>query len=214
MKPADDSKYAGLGDISTKSDDVAQYYDEWAGEYNKTLADWRYEAPSHVASMLTAKLALHASILDAGCGTGLSGKALTEKGFASIDGIDVSDRSLEVARKCGVYNKLNAMDMQQLPLDIPDDRYDGLACVGVLTYLTDSLLTLREFCRVTKPGGYVAMTQRSDLYTERAFQAVLDTLLEEKRITNVHVSEPHPYLPDNSEFGDEILVHYIGYTVT
>ena len=213
MKSGDSAKHAGLSDISKKSDDVAQYYDEWANDYNETLMDWHYEAPSKIASMLCSALSLQSSILDAGCGTGLSGNALIGAGFSSIDGIDVSDRSLEVASKSGAYNTLRVMDMQRLPLDIPDDCYQGLVCVGVLTYLTDSISTLREFCRVTRPGGYVAMTQRSDLFTERSFQDVLDTLVKERLIAEVHTSEPQPYLPDNAEFGEEILVHYIGYRV-
>ena len=213
MKPVNSSKRAGLSDISKRSDDVARYYDEWANDYNETLMDWHYEAPSKVESMLSSALSLHSSILDAGCGTGLSGKALIGEGFSSIDGIDVSHRSLEVARKTRAYNSLRAMDMQRLPLDIPDDCYQGLVCVGVLTYLTDSISALREFCRVTRPGGYVAMTQRSDLFAERLFQRVLDTLSKERLIAEVHTSKPQPYLPNNAEFGEEILVHYIGYRV-
>ena len=70
MKSGDSSKHAGLSDISKKSDDVAQYYDEWANDYNETLMDWHYEAPSKIASMLRSALSLQSSILDAGCGTG------------------------------------------------------------------------------------------------------------------------------------------------
>ncbi|MBT3709544.1 MAG: class I SAM-dependent methyltransferase, partial [Gammaproteobacteria bacterium] len=121
MKSGDSAKHAGLSDISKKSDDVAQYYDEWANDYNETLMDWHYEAPSKIASMLSSALSLQSSILDAGCGTGLSGNALIGAGFSSIDGINVSDRSLEVASKSGAYNTLRVMDMQRLPLDIPDD---------------------------------------------------------------------------------------------
>jgi hypothetical protein len=57
------------------------------------------------------------------------------------------------------------------------------------------------------------MTQRSDLFAERLFQDVLDTLVKERLIAEVHASEPQPYLPDNAEFGEKILVHYIGYRV-
>lgn len=199
--------------MSKKSDDVAEYYDNWATDYNETLADWRYEAPEQVASMLQVKLSPQSSILDVGCGTGLSGKALQTAGFATIDGIDVSCRSLEIAGLTGAYSTLNAMDLQRLPLPIPDNHYDGLACVGVLTYLTDSVGTLREFSRVVRSGGVVAMTQRSDLFVEREFKSVLEGLLNEGVITQVHISEPCSYLPNNNEFGDQILVHYIGYTV-
>ncbi|MDZ7829733.1 MAG: class I SAM-dependent methyltransferase [Halofilum sp. (in: g-proteobacteria)] len=40
-------------------------------------------------------------MLDAGCGTGLSGRALSAAGFRTIDGMDVSQRSLEIAARLG-----------------------------------------------------------------------------------------------------------------
>ena len=163
--------------------------------------------------MLRVKLSPKLAILDAGCGTGLSGKALLAAGFITIDGIDVSRRSLEVASMTDAYRTLRAIDLQQLPLPIPDNLYDGLACVGVLTYLTDSISTLREFSRVVRPGGFVAITQRSDLFAEREFPSVLDGLLDEGVIAQVYISEPRPYLPNNEEFSDQILVHYIGFTI-
>jgi len=213
MESGNRLKHNGLKNISKKSDDVAKYYDNWATDYDGTLADWRYEAPEQVASMLQAKLSPKSVILDAGCGTGLSGKALHTEGFTTIDGIDVSHHSLEIAGMTDVYRSTYTADLQRLPLPIPDDHYDGLACVGVLTYLTDSLGTLREFSRVVKSGGFIAITQRSDLFLEREFQTVLEGLSSEKVIEQVRISEPRPYLPDNKEFGDQILVHYVGFTV-
>ncbi len=213
MESGSRSKHFGLSNMSKKSDDVAKYYDNWASDYDGTLADWRYEAPEQVASMLRAKLSPKSVILDAGCGTGLSGRALHTAGFTTIDGIDVSHRSLEIAGMAGAYRTLHTMDLQRLSLPIPDNHYDGLACVGVLTYLTDSVGTLREFGRVVRSGGAVAITQRSDLFAEREFQSVLEGLLNKGVIAQLRISEPLPYLPDNEEFGDQILVHYVGYTV-
>jgi SAM-dependent methyltransferase len=151
--------------------------------------------------------------MDAGCGTGLSGKALLAAGFITVDGVDVSRRSLEIARKTNAYRTLRAIDLQRLPLPIPDNFYNGLTCVGVLTYLTDSINTLREFSRVVRPGGFIAITQRSDLFAEREFPSVLEGLSNEGVIAQVRISEARPYLPDNEEFADQILVHYVGFSV-
>jgi predicted TPR repeat methyltransferase len=213
MESDKQSKHIGLKNMSQKSDDVSKYYDNWASDYDGNLADWRYEAPEQIASMLEAKIPPESVILDAGCGTGLSGRALHTKGFTTIDGIDVSHNSLEIAGRTDVYRSLHAVDLQRLPLPIPDDHYDGLACVGVLTYLTDSRGALREFSRVVRPGGFIAITQRSDLFVEREFQTLLEELSSDEVIEQVHISEPRPYLPDNEEFGDQILVHYVGCTV-
>ena len=213
MNTNDTTRHNGLSSMSRNSKDVAQYYDNWAVDYDETLADWQYDAPDQVAEMLRMDLAPEAVILDAGCGTGLSGRALRAVGFKTIDGIDVSSCSLQIARSLGIYRTLQEVDMQKTPLPISDEQYDGLVCVGVLTYLPDSGGTLRDFNRVVKPGGVVVLTQRSDLFVERSFQDVLKELSEEGTIMRVRVSDARPYLPKNEEFGDQLLVQYVSYLV-
>jgi hypothetical protein len=111
------------------------------------------------------------------------------------------------------YHTLRPVDMQRLPLPILDGQYGGLACVGVFTYLTDTIGTLREFIRVVKSGGIMVLTQRGDLFMEREFKSVLEELSSEGLIEEVRISEKHPYLPGNKEFSDHILVHYVTCTV-
>lgn len=213
MKSGNRSRHSGLSNIPRESNQVAKYYDDWAIEYNESLAKWNYDAPEQVASLLRTELPPESVLLDAGCGTGLSGRALSSAGFITIDGIDVSPRSLNVAINTGAYHSLRTMDLHHFPLEIPDNQYDGLVCVGVLTYLTDSAGTLREFSRIVRSGGLIVMTQRSDLFVEREFESVLVELSGEGLIEHVRISEPRAYLPDNEEFSDKILVHYITCTV-
>ena len=213
MGKAKYNKHSGLSSISQKSDDVATYYNSWAPDYDVNLADWSYKAPDRVASILRTELPTDSKILDAGCGTGLSGKALHSIGFTTIDGIDISKQSLERADTTNAFRTLRTMNMQQLPLSIPTNHYDGLVCVGVLTYLTDSIAILKEFSRIVRPKGVIVVTQRSDLFIDQNFKSVLDQLADEGVIDQLRISEPQPYLPDNEEFSDQILVHYIIFTV-
>lgn len=92
----------GLRDLARDSDAVTRYYDDWADDYDATLSQWSHEAPEQVARRLREVLAPDARVLDAGCGTGLSGRALAAAGFRMIDGMDVSRRSLEIAARTGV----------------------------------------------------------------------------------------------------------------
>ena len=87
MEPKKISKYKGLSNISRNSEDVATYYDNWSRDYDETLADWRYDAPEQVASMLKTELSPKSVVLDAGCRTGLSGRALRSTGFEIVDGM-------------------------------------------------------------------------------------------------------------------------------
>jgi ubiquinone/menaquinone biosynthesis C-methylase UbiE len=205
----DPSNHAGLRDLSNDSEDVARYYDDWADDYDQTLRQWRYEAPEQVAERLRERLAPEAVVLDAGCGTGLSGIALARAGFTTIDGMDVSARSLDSAREQGVYRDLAHVDMQALPLPYADNSYDGLICVGVMTYVPDSDAILREFRRILKPGGCMVLTQRDDIFEERRFDETIASLEREGVIRESEISDPMPYLPENDEFGDEVRVHYV-----
>jgi SAM-dependent methyltransferase len=99
--------------------------------------------------------------------------------------------------------------MQKPPLPFDNDSYDGLVCVGVFTYLPDSAGILGEFCRVVRSDGAMVLSQRSDILEERNFTAVLNELEQQGLLHEVHVSEPQPYLPENEEFADQVLIHYI-----
>ncbi|MDZ7826231.1 MAG: class I SAM-dependent methyltransferase [Gammaproteobacteria bacterium] len=190
-----DDRHPNLADLSRDPRDVAAYHDAWAEDYDADLDAWAYEAPVRVAEQLRALVPGDAVVLDAGCGTGLAGRALAAAGFSTIDGVDVSERSLAVAERTGAYRRLAAADLQALPLPLDDDAYDALVCVGVLTYLPDSEAVVREFVRLVCPGGAVVLTQRTDLHDERAFGPLLERLAGDGVIAALSVSGPRRYLP-------------------
>lgn len=212
MGDADD-RHPNLADLSRDPRDVAAYYDAWAEDYDADLDAWAYEAPVRVAEQLRALVSGDAVVLDAGCGTGLAGRALAAAGFSTIDGVDVSERSLAVAERTGAYRRLAAADLQALPLPLDDDAYDALVCVGVLTYLPDSEAVVREFVRLVRPGGAVVLTQRTDLHDERAFGPLLERLAGDGVITALSVSGPRRYLPANDEYADTLRVRYVHFRV-
>ena len=126
----DDGDHRWLKDGSTSSGEVRKVYDDWATSYDETLSEWDYRAPEKASEMLRSVMSDEANLLDVGCGTGLTGLALRAAGFVGpIDGVDLSPNSLREAGKPGVYRSLTAVDLQELPLPIPDDAYDGLFCV-------------------------------------------------------------------------------------
>jgi predicted TPR repeat methyltransferase len=197
---------------ATAPEEVRGYYDAQASTYDALLASWGYDAPARVASLLmqwwpgggTAR-----TVLDAGCGTGLAGQALRDAGFdGTLLGVDLSPDSVALAAERGIYDEVVVGDLQQ-PLREPDDSVDAVVCVGVLTYVPDVAAIWGEFCRVTRPGGYVVLTQRDDIWRERRCNDVLGSLERVGRWAAVHLSPPASYLPGNADFGDEILVRYL-----
>ena len=204
----DPNNHSWLTKLSTDSQETASYYDAWAENYDQTLAQWNYRSPAIMAAMLKQEVPPYGDVLDAGCGTGLSGKALHDAGFRRITGIDISQASLDVAARTAVYDRLLQVNMQRVPLPLESDAFAAVQCVGVLTYVPDTAAILREFCRVVQPGGLVAFTQREDLFNERDVAGVMQTLTDEGLWTPVSVSEPQAYLPGNADYADKVKVIY------
>ena len=206
--PPNPNDHSWLTKLSTDSQETAAYYDAWAEGYDQTLAQWNYQSPTIVATMLKQEVPPDGRVLDAGCGTGLSGKALHAAGFRRLTGIDISQTSLDVAAQAGVYERLLQVNLQQMPLPLETDEFTAVQCVGVLTYIPDTATIMREFCRVVQPGGLVAFTQRQDLFNERNVARAMQTLADEGTWTPVSVSEPQVYLPGNADYADNVKVIY------
>ncbi|MFK8025860.1 MAG: class I SAM-dependent methyltransferase [Ilumatobacter sp.] len=192
---------------------IEALYDAWVTDYERDVLSWGYDAPTVSAGRL-AQLVVPASahVLDAGCGTGLTGVALAAAGFTRLTGIDLSADSLEHAERRDVYATTRQVDLTaELPFD--DDEFGGLLCCGVLSYLPDVGSVLGEFVRVVEPGGSVVFTQRTDLWVGRDTQQAIDGLVAARRCT-ADVSGPKPYLPKNPEFTDSLGIRYVALTVT
>ncbi len=203
--------HSWLTEGSTDSEEVAQYYDDWAASYNDSLASWDYQAPRDVADLMRKYVPTDPAprVLDAGCGTGLSGQALYDVGYRNIVGIDISPESLPFAEKTGAYCHLQTQDLQQTPYPFETDSFNALACVGVMTYISEPTSVLREYCRLVTSGGHIMFTQRTDLFEAQDYNAVMEQLTTEGFWEISLVSEPRPYLPNNEDYGDRILVIYI-----
>ena len=198
----------------TDPDEVRAFYDEWSQRYDDDLADWDYRAPARVAGQLAAHGDRSAAVLDAGCGTGLSGRALRAAGFrGEITGLDLSEASLAIALDSGAYTTVRAASLnEQLPFD--SDRFGAVACIGVLTYVPDVEACWREFCRVTATGGVVAFTQREDTWIERDCRNVVDRLVADGCWMPLEVSDPEPYLPATGDEMGQIGAHYVACRVS
>ena len=189
--------------------DVAEHYDNWAETYDDDIRSWSYTAPEVVAEIVVTRMPDAASVLDAGCGTGLVGHALRAAGFVGeIHGIDLSVDSLPVAERTRAYTSLEPADLQQ-PLAAADNSVDALVCVGVMTYVPDVDAAWHEFARVVRPGGLVVVTQREDLWESRNCQGVIDLLSAEGVWTPLAVTGPESYLPGNTEGMGPVGVHYV-----
>ena len=210
-----DKVIRGDGDVAMEGPVNAKHYDALADDYDRQLRAWGYEAPEQGAKLLAEHLEGFARtrILDCGCGTGMTGQALREKGArGSITGVDVSMHSLELAGGKNVYEETRTVDLNA-PLPFEDDSFDGVLCVGVLSYVEPEPL-FREWMRVVRPGGVIVFTSREDFFASRGYPELLEGIEVEGGWNRLEVTEAMPYLPDHEEFADVIGVIYGVYRVS
>ncbi|CAE7683950.1 METTL27 [Symbiodinium microadriaticum] len=142
--------------------------------------------------------AAHASlpVLDAGCGTGLSGEALAAAGFRQLVGVDVSSEMLRLCEAKRLYNSLTSWDLEgsQGPLPFIDDSFSAVVCVGVLSYVQLFEKVYKEWCRVVAPGGHVIFTHRDTLWDANVHSCrSAAASLQKWRL--IQSSEPEAYMP-------------------
>ena len=107
------------------------HYDAWADSYDAEIAENGYATPARCAAALAATgLAKSAAILDLGCGTGLSGAALSAEDFTVIDGTDLSPGMLAKAEARGLYRQLFAGHSDGR---LPQGPYQAICAVGVIS---------------------------------------------------------------------------------
>lgn len=200
--------------FTTDSEAVQRDYDTFAdtGHYDETFDEWGYVGPETAAAILKNYVPKTSRILDAACGSGLTGTALKNLGYETITGIDISGRLLELADQTGAYEKVQQVDMQTFPLPFADGEFDAVNFIGALTYFETNEI-LRELCRVVRAGGQVVFSQRADLMSEENYGEKLDELVNDGLWTRMFGTEPMPYLPHHPEYGSDIEVQYFVYQV-
>lgn len=127
-------------------------YDQWAEAYATANAEgffntW-YEKPAMLR--LLGDVTGH-RILDAGCGSGPTSVALTERG-ADVSGFDLSPAMIEIARRTLPGTDLRVHDLAE-PLPWKDATFDTVVASLVLHYLQDWSGPLTELHRVLTTGG-------------------------------------------------------------
>ncbi len=98
-----------------------------------------------------------ASILDVGCGVGTYVRKLSEFSDHAY-GIDIDPARVQQGKAGG----LAAAASEQLPF--ADGAFDVVMLNEVIEHVRDDAETLREACRVTRPGGHVVIYAPNRLF--------------------------------------------------
>ena len=99
------------------------------------------------------------SILDICTGTGDMAIELCRfwKGKAQIEGLDFSRELIKIGeekvKRAGLSNRINLREANAERLPYKDEQFDAITITFGLRNINNRLKALREFYRVTKPGG-------------------------------------------------------------
>ena len=113
-------------------------------------------------------------ILDVGCGTGRNLRVYARNG-AIVTGIDISDKSIEIAKENFKVSKLHGdlliCDACFLPFN--DESFDMVSSIGVLHHIPDVEKAVSEIYRVLKKDGRLKVL----LYNKNSFLGFLGRFL-------------------------------------
>lgn len=156
--------------------ELAEAYAAWSGIYDQETAALGYCLPF----MITSWVARHVPrgvgpLLDAGCGTGLSGPYLRALGYAEVEGIDFSQQMLDIAAARAAYSRLTRATLGG-PLPFPDGHFAAFLSTGVFTQGHAPAASLHELVRITRPGGLAIFTVRDSVLEAGGFLQVFGEL--------------------------------------
>lgn len=119
------------------------------------------EATDELAAL--CQIAEGHSILEVGCGTGVTACHLAKRYGCQVIGVDLSGEivrwALRRARRKGIEHRVDfrTADAQNLPFE--EHRFDAVLCESVTSFPQDKQRAVNEYVRVTKPGGYVGLNE-------------------------------------------------------
>jgi SAM-dependent methyltransferase len=125
---------------------------------------WRARARLLLALLDRSGIQRGATVLDAGCGWGVTLEALEHRGYR-VDGLDISRRSLE--RLDAANRDLIEADLVE-PLPPNTKQYDAVVALDVIEHIDDDRAAVKNLGRLTRPGGVliVSVPALPELFTE------------------------------------------------
>jgi ubiquinone/menaquinone biosynthesis C-methylase UbiE len=200
----------------------------WNEEAAVFAAHWtEFTAPARHAVADALALEPGSRVLDAGCGAGRFCALAAERG-AQASGIDGAPEMIAIASRTAPTADLCVGPLDRLPW--PDATFDAVAGINSLQFADDPVAALREWARVTKPGGAIAIcvwgpyeeceldtietVLRDEPWPPRFYERMLDVIDDAGLTLRAHGPISVPYVaPDFETLLDAMLFEARGYDV-
>ncbi len=177
--------FAAIYDIESNVE-KDRLYSEWASTYDADLASAGYATPRRCAEAVFE----HAGdsslpVLDVGCGTGISGLALRDAGFSTIDGTDINGQMLEKAKKLNLYRNVWKSEPED-PVPVETGSYGVIATIGVIGAGAAPLDLLHICLAKLAEGGLMTFSFNDHTIADPAYDSAVGDLVESGRFILLH----------------------------
>jgi len=151
----------GVGDVPARASDafVRALFDGYAPTFEASLARLDYRGPELVSEAVEAiagDVPAQASVLDAGCGTGLCGPLLRPRAGRLV-GVDLSSGMVALARDRAVYDELVVEELTS-HLGAHNRSYDIIASADTFEYFGDLREVLAAAASAMRSRGALVFT--------------------------------------------------------
>jgi predicted TPR repeat methyltransferase len=152
--------FLAIAEGRTPDDDLVHKYSEslfdgFSATFEKRLVDrLGYSLPFKIVetlSQIPRDNVRFDSVIDLGCGTGLSGEALRGSAI-QLTGIDISEKMVEIARAKSCYDQLYCGDIVTV-LSMLEGGFDLFVATDVLVYIGKLDTLLESIVSHAKPGA-------------------------------------------------------------
>jgi predicted TPR repeat methyltransferase len=184
-------------------DQTREVYRDWAATYDTDVTARGYRTPARIAAALKTILTRpDIRVLDFGCGTGISGAALKSVGIGSIDGTDITQEMVDLARDKDIYNTLWVGKPGQVPAAA--GTYGAIVAAGVISLGAAPPQTLDLLVRALTSGGILALSFNDPTLVDGRYDAALTQQITDGRLRALF-REHGPHL-DDMQMGSDVII--------
>ena len=173
-------------------------YTDWADRYDADVKERGYVTPARIAEALARFIEPGRTILDFGCGTGLSGLALKAVGLGPLHGSDITEAMVDLAEEKDIYEKL----WTSQPGDAPPDGYAAIVATGVVSLGAAPPEPFDRLLDALAPGALLAMSFNDPTLEDGSYDARLEARADDFETL---FREHGPHLT-GAEMGADVMV--------
>ena len=143
---------------------LAKEFDGWAQNNRaESMANGHWDVTVQMLDAMDTSC--FSNMLDVGCGNGWLVRELLNRGVDIGTGLDISPEMIAVANQANQFgSRENSLVGNGEAIDLPDASIDFITNIESLYYYPKPEAALKEWARITKSGGQLAMMM--DLYAE------------------------------------------------